>query len=305
MSLSRDKRPRLVVITRKTPLQLLLERFSTLGQAEFYLRSRAESILPLIEQDERAQAGLRRVEQAMPSDWQKVRLDRAELSRFLFAPDDVAVIVGQDGLVPNVAKYLSGQLAIGINPDPGENEGVLCPHSPAAAPAIIQWLTQRSSQFRIEPRTMVRAEREDGQVLCALNEVFIGHRSHQSARYQLRLADQVERQSSSGVIVASGTGASGWMRSIVRQRQLEIPPLTATDARLAWFVREPWPSKVTFDELNFGLLEANQNIVLRSEMGEGGQVFADGIEADALEFLNGQTLSVRRADNAFNLVMPH
>jgi hypothetical protein len=32
---------------------------------------------------------------------------------------------------------------------------------------------------------MVQAELDDGQRLLALNEIFVGHRTHQSARYRL------------------------------------------------------------------------------------------------------------------------
>ncbi len=51
-------------------------------------------------------------------------MSRPELNRFLFEPEDVVIAVGQDGLVANVAKYLSGQMVVGVNPLP-ENRRVL------------------------------------------------------------------------------------------------------------------------------------------------------------------------------------
>jgi hypothetical protein len=44
---------------------------------------------------------------------------------------------------------------------------------------------------------MVDARLDDGRRLLALNEVFLGHASHQSARYALEVADEAERHSSS------------------------------------------------------------------------------------------------------------
>lgn len=42
-------------------------------------------------------------------------IKRAHFDRFVFAPEDVVIAVGQDGLVANVAKYLDGQPVLGIN----------------------------------------------------------------------------------------------------------------------------------------------------------------------------------------------
>ena len=149
------------------------------------------------------------------------------------------VVVGQDGLVPNAAKYLSGQLAIGINPDPERYDGVLCQHPPAAMEALLDWVAARNGPgFRIEHRVMAIAMREDGQRLLALNEVFLGHQTHQSARYRIQAGPVEERHSSSGVICSTGTGSTGWARSLSGQIGLADPLPKPEEPRLAWFVRE-------------------------------------------------------------------
>src|SRR5690606_8883165 len=71
----------------------------------------------------------------------------------------------------------------------------------------------RVATLPVDALTMVRADLDDGQHLTALNEVFVGHPSHQSARYTLRCAAGAERQPSSGVLVATGTGAAGQRRT--------------------------------------------------------------------------------------------
>jgi hypothetical protein len=300
-----SRRPRLVLVTRKSPLELLLERHGTLAQARFYLESRRQGLGWYQEAHERTRDGLGRVMAAIPPDRRRVRVDRADLDRFLFAPDDVVLVVGQDGLVPNAAKYLNGQLVIGINPDPARYDGVLCRHDPASLPRLLGWLDAPTGRtYRVERRPMALAEREDGQRLLALNEVFVGHRSHQSARYRLRVGGREERQSSSGLICATGTGATGWALSIARQRQLEGELPTPEEPRLAWFVREPFPSVASGTDLDFGLLGPSESIELVSELGEDGVIFADGIESDRIEFLDGQTVRIGLAEQALNLVMP-
>ncbi len=299
-----NSRPRIVLITRKTPLEQLLDRHGTNGQAQFYLRSRGQSITEYEAAHERLVAGFARVVSALPADQRRVRVDRGSLDRFLFAPDDVAMVVGQDGLVPNVAKYLEGQLLVGVNPDPKRYDGVLCRNTPASVGAVLRWLATGVGAFAIEERAMAVAEREDGQRLLALNEVFVGHRTHQSARYVLRCGGREERHSSSGVICSTGTGATGWCRSIAEQRGLTAELPGPADPRLAWFVREPFPSVATGTSLNFGLLERGDSLELTSLLGEDGVIFADGIESDRIDFLDGQTVRISLAPRSLRLLVP-
>ncbi|MDR1349613.1 MAG: hypothetical protein LBJ59_02310, partial [Zoogloeaceae bacterium] len=49
----------------------------------------------------------------------------------------------------------------------------------------------------------------------AVNDFFIGQRTHISARYILKHEGLKEPQSSSGVIVSTGLGSTGWMKSII------------------------------------------------------------------------------------------
>jgi hypothetical protein len=297
-------RPRVVLVTRKTPLELLHEQHGTLGQARFYLQSRGQDIAWAEQAHGRVESALAAVQAAIPPDQRRTRIDRGDLDRFLFAPDDVVLVVGQDGLVPNVAKYLDGQLVIGVNPEADRVDGVLCRHRADATARLLDWVERRDGRYRVEARPMAVAEREDGQRLLALNEVFVGHPSHQSARYRLHVGGREERQSSSGVICATGTGGTGWALSIARERGLvdELP--SPEEPRLAWFVREPWPSPTTGATLDHGVLGVRDRLALVSEMPENGVVFADGMEQDHLAFLAGQTVRVGIAERALNLVIP-
>jgi len=300
--------PRIVLVTRRTPLEALLERFGTRGQAEFYLRTRGQDLGWAQGVHDKLQQALRMVQGAIPSWQRSVRVDRDDLDRFLFAPDDVVVIVGQDGLVPNVAKYLRGQTVVGFNPNPAEYDGVLCRHPtqfalPLLAFACGSGAAREDAGFRIEERCMALARREDGQELRSLNEVFVGHQSHQSARYRIGIEQRRERHSSSGVIAATGTGATGWARSIASQRGIAEPLPAPVDPRLAWFVREPFPSVATGTAVNFGYVEAGTPLLLESEMDEGGVIFADGIESDRLEFLAGQRCEIGLAPERLRLVV--
>ena len=284
--------PRLVLVTRETEYDELMVRHATPGQARAFLRRRGQSLEGLDRQRDTLGGMLAAIRAGVPKGWRIAAVRRAELDRFLFAPEDVVVAVGQDGLVANVAKYLHGQPIIGVNADPERNAGVLVPHAPGDVPALLPLAA--AGTLRTEPRTMVQAELDDGQMLLALNEVFIGHSSHQSARYQLSWAGREELQSSSGLIVATGTGASGWALSISRATGIEVA-LAPGEAAGMFLVREPWPSRSTAAGIVSGRLGPGDSLVVASRMNEGGVVFADGMEHDRLDFAWGRTLTVRLA----------
>ncbi|MGH3659655.1 MAG: hypothetical protein ACRDUA_23655, partial [Micromonosporaceae bacterium] len=152
-------------------------------------------------------------------------------------------------------------------------------------------------------RAMVRADTDDGQTLLGLNEVYVGHASHQSARYLLGTPDgHRERQSSSGVVVGTGTGATGWCASLAAQRT-GAPPLPAPEAdTLCWFVREAWPSPATGTTLTAGTLGAAESLELTCES-ERLVAFADGLESDHVPLVWGQRLTLGVAGRRLRLVV--
>ena len=294
--------PRVVLITRETEYERLLATHATRGQAAFFLSSRGQSINELEARHHRFTAALETVSRHVPSRWRRNRVDRAELERFLFEPEDLVVAVGQDGLVANVAKYLSGQRVLGINPDQALFDGILVPFS--AHDALQQLVPAMYGDVESQSRVMVEVSLDTGQQLLALNEIFLGHRSHQSARYRVDVTTGQEHQSSSGMIIATGTGATGWARSINRSRKdaLELP--APEDRKLAYYVREAFPSNATGTAISTGLLTDQAQLRVRSEMNEGGVIFGDGIESDYLEFNWGVQAEVRVARQTLELVMP-
>ena len=291
--------PRMVLITRETDYEMLVARHATRGQTEFFLRARRQTVNESEQRHLALQAALAELRAGIPRGWRVAQVRRADLDRFLFAPEDVVVAVGQDGLVANVAKYLTGQPVIGVNPEPDRNPGILVPHDVAGAIRLLA--PAAAGQAATEERTMLRAELDSGQALLALNEVFVGHASHQSARYVIAQGERSEAQSSSGVIVASGTGATGWALSIGRATGFDVA-LAPTERAAMFLVREPWPSLATGATIAAGRLSAGERLRVVSRMNEGGVVFADGMEQDRLPFGWGATLSVAVAEQRLRLV---
>ncbi|MCJ2032516.1 hypothetical protein MKK50_24415 [Methylobacterium sp. J-043] len=300
--------PRAVFVTRETDYELLIARHATRGQARFFLESRGQGLAQVEARHERFHAVLAQARAAVPGEWRQALVRRADLDRFLFAADDVVVAVGQDGLIANVAKYLGAQPVIGVNPAPDLYDGVLARNPVERLPRLLPAIA--AGDVGIERRTMVQAVIDGAERLFALNEIFVGHRSHQSARYRIEAPRsgeaqgeaeiEAEEQSSSGLIVASGTGATGWARSISEATRLGLS-LAPDERAVGYWVREPFPSVATATRLRAGKL-TDAPLVVTSRMNEGGVIFADGIEQDFLGFGWGRQVRIAPADRVLHLV---
>ncbi|MDQ1633584.1 MAG: hypothetical protein QOJ32_393 [Frankiaceae bacterium] len=292
--------PRAVLISRRTELDELLARHGTRGQAAFFLRTRGRTLDEVEQRHEAQQQALATVSAGVPADWRRGQLDRDDVSRFLFAPDDVVVVVGQDGLVANTAKYLDGQPVVGVDPEPARNPGVLVPHRPDAVAGLLPAVVEGGRP--VELRTMVEVTTDDGQQLRALNEIYVGSPAHQTARYELHAPGAAaEQQASSGVLVGTGTGATGWCRSAWLERHSAVRLPGPVEPELAWFVREAWPSPSTRTTCTEGVCGPGQalELLVRSDR---LVAFGDGIEADALTLSWGQSVRIAASAQHLRLV---
>lgn len=293
-----DSDRKIVLVTRRTRLQELVARYNTAEQAQFQAERLGMDFGDFLTEDATYQAAVIEAETCLAQHGRLQRLDRNFLPNFLFPPGAFVVVVGQDGLVANTLKYLRDQPILAINPDPARFDGALLPFALADLPKLLSdvW----SGHREIREVTMARARLSDGQQLLAVNDFFIGARSHVSARYELDLAECHERQSSSGIIVSTGLGSTGWLRSVLtgatavaggraseETTALRERGFAWDERRLVFSVREPFPSRWSQAGLVFGEIQPTIPLRVRSLMPEGGIIFSDGIEGDGLDFRSG------------------
>lgn len=304
---------KIILVTRKTRLEELVERFNTREQAKFYLEHMGLDFGDYDREHATYTAALGRLRRDLDGLAKLHVVERGFLPNYLFAPSDLVVTVGQDGLVVNAAKYLGGQPVVAVNPDPARYDGILLPFTPAKARAGVLRVLEDTARFH--QITMAEVVLNDGQRLLAFNDFLVGQKTHLSARYSLTWRERTERQSSSGVLVSTGAGSTGWLSStqhmaagvsrlLLGSKAPKLPQLRLSwdDPRLAFVVREPFRSKVTGVELTAGLLEPGEELRLESLMPEGGVIFSDGVEADAVAFRSGAVATVRAAEQRTRLV---
>lgn len=326
---------KIVLVTRETRLAGLKKRFSTRSQAKFYVkqavqaeRLRAAPKMALSEvarqadiaysdyenEDQFYQESLDRLHAELDLGLRVQVIDRSFLPTFIFGPNDIVVTVGQDGLVANTAKYALGLPIVAVNPDPRRFDGVLLPFGVADAGAAV--LRVIEGKFCAREVTLAEARLGDHQRMLAFNDLFIGARSHVSARYRIERQGHFEAQSSSGVLVSTGAGSTGWLSSVFNMAQglAQVvggtsPPIRAVrmrweDPRLAFVVREPFVSKHSAAGIVAGMIEPRQELILESLMPSDGVIFSDGIESDYLQFNSGAIVHIRSASERARLVVP-
>lgn len=301
----------IVVVTRKTRLEELIQRFNSRAQAKFYIEHGGSDFSEYEREHEVYQQALASVKEALDEDLKIQVMDRSFVSTYLFSDRDIILVLGQDGLVANTAKYVAGQPIIAINPDPERYDGLLLPFDVPETRTILDAVQE--DQARTRSVTLAEAVLEDGQRLLAFNDLFIGPASHVSARYRIRHEDRSEVQSSSGIIVSTGAGSTGWLSSLFNmaagmaafggEAAPRAPRLAWDDSRLAFIVREPFKSRHSQADLVAGLVQEGGELILESTMPSGGVIFSDGIEKDYLAFNSGAIARVRVASQSASLVV--
>jgi hypothetical protein len=303
---------KLVIVTRRTRLDELVARFNTPGQARFYLEHSGGNYAEYQQEHDtygRALDGLRR---ALDLGLPRQLLDRSLVSTYSFAPGDLIVTLGQDGLVANTAKYVGSQPIVAVNPDPRRFDGILMPFGLGQVRQGVELVLKGGAPVRRV--TLAEARLKDGQRLLAFNDLFVGAKTHVSARYRIAWKDRQEEQSSSGVLVSTGVGSTGWMSSVFRMaagvatftggQPGDILRLDWEDPRLLFAVREPFQSRHSQAGLVAGLVQPDEPLALQSRMPSGGVIFSDGMEQDYLEFNAGASVEIRTAAQQAVLVLP-
>lgn len=302
---------RVLIVRRATRLEELIARFNTKPQARFYIESAGGDFADYDSEDAAYRRSLEEVVRALQGEAKVQVIDRGYLPNYVFADDEMVVVVGQDGLVANVAKYALARPIVGVNPEPVRYDGVLLPFDAKSASGAVRQVL--SGHCAIQHVSMAEVELNDGQHLLAFNDFFIGVRTHVSARYRIAAGQKEEEQSSSGVLVSTGAGSTGWLSSVFNMAagiarftgaRVAVPhPLPWSARELRYVVREPFVSRTTRATIVAGALKERQSLKIESHMPVNGVIFSDGVEQDFLNFNSGAIAQIGLAPVSAQLVV--
>ena len=302
---------KIVLITRKTRLEGLIERFNTRSQAKFYIEHAGGDFADYEREDDAYRGSLDLLRRALDFGMPVQVVDRSLIPTFQFQKEDAVVTLGQDGLVANTAKYAGFQPIVAFNPEPSRFDGILVPFLPNQARLALTRVFENRAKVR--EITIAAVTLNDGQRLLAFNDLFLGARTHVSALYRISCGDRSEVQSSSGVLVSTGAGSTGWVSSAFNMASgiagfrggapIERIQMSWEDPRLLYVVREPFLSRHSEVGIVAGIIQGGESLVLESLMPSGGVIFSDGIESDYLEFNSGSVARISTAEQRARLVV--
>lgn len=299
-----------IIVRNKTRLETLIERFNTKAQAKFYIERSGVKFEDYEKEHEVFHTSLSSVQRQLSGIIKNKIVDRTFLPSFLFNDKQLVVVVGQDGLVANAAKYVNGIPIVAVNPDTERYDGVLLPFNPGNFTGAVEKVLKGVHATR--KIFFAEALLNDGQRLLAFNDLFIGAATHVSARYKISFNNKSEEHSSSGIIVSTQAGSTGWLSSIFNmasgmQQFLDNHTtkkrVSLKEDQLLFAVREPFASKRTQTGIQAGFLNNRNKLLIESLMPNNGVIFSDGIESDFLKFNSGSIATIGVAKEKANLVL--
>jgi NAD kinase len=299
-----------IIVKNKTRLESLIERFNTQAQAGFYIARQGGHIEDYELEHEIFHNSLSSLQTQLSKVIKHKIVERAFMPSYIFSEKNIIIIIGQDGLVANTAKYSKGIPMVAVNPDKQRYDGVLLPFDTSNFLSAVE--NVMANNYRSKTMRFAEARLNDGQRLLAFNDLFIGASTHISARYKISFNNNTEEQSSSGLIVSTPAGSTGWLSSVFNmaygvagmfEKNLQPKKPKLGDNQLIFAVREPFQSIRTQIGITAGLINNQNPLTIESLMPANGVIFSDGIETDFLKFNSGSIASIGIAEETAKLVM--
>ena len=195
---------------------------------------------------------------------------------------ELVIVVGGDGTVLEVSHYVKNTPILGVNSDPGLSIGFFCCYNKDTIPQALENIDD-------QPRTTLsRLELVlNGQHLpeLVLNDVLVAHANPAAtSRYKVKANGKEKKYISSGVLVCTPVGSTGWMY----QEGGEVMNLSATNLQfINRGVRDAQPQFTDGLEIHYRTRE--------------GKIYVDGAHVQH-ELTLGDDLVVKASSSPITIV---
>lgn len=203
-----------------------------------------------------------------------------------FRGKDLIISVGGDGTVLNSSQYIIDRTPMLAVRSDRRSLGVLCEIDAQDFEQALERIVR--DDYEVQEWTRVEG-RFGSRRLFALNEVFVGARHNPSmARYEIVFGGKRETQMSSGIVITTGAGSTGWYANIPGSDG----GFPRTSKELRFIVREH--NVACRYAMTKGTIRKGEVMTVRSKMNVDGCVSFDGDFGKRMfEFGRGDVLRVR------------
>ena len=208
---------------------------------------------------------------------------------------DLIIVVGGDGTFLKTTRHVFDDTPVlPVSSDTKYNEAFYSKATPQDFAKKFEKLINGKSTTVKLPRLEAKINGKTAKAL-AVNEVFVGSaHPYQTSRYVLKVKRKEEFQKSSGVLITTRSGRTGWAMSAAKKR-LNVPK-----NGLGYVVREPYSGRLTKPKLLQGVLTPQNKIKIKSSMHRGIVVIDSS--SKELKFTDGSKLEVTISKKTLTLV---
>ena len=213
-----------------------------------------------------------------------------------FQGRDLVISVGGDGTVLNTSHYVLDSTPVLTIKSDTRSQGALCIVQPSEIEEAIEKLIEgrfsQESWSRIEGKLGNRTD-------IALNEILIGNKyTPKAAVYEISLNGKTEKQMSSGLIITTGAGSTGFYSNIAGNDGKF--PKTSGELR---FIATAYKADANYRMVK-GKITPGESIEIRSFMNIEGIVSFDGDTQKRMnDFPRGSRVVVRVSDKPLNVIV--
>ncbi|GMT49717.1 MAG: hypothetical protein IEMM0008_1256 [bacterium] len=185
---------------------------------------------------------------------------------------DLIVSIGGDEHFKYVIhNSVQGKLVLNVRSDNLKSEGALSTCNRFNLKEMIDQI--RSESYLMENWVRLEARLNDQLIESAIDTIYVGTKNGtRMSRYVLHFKDAVEEQKSSGLLIVTGAGSTGWFRSA---GGTSFPRNAMTGKFLA---REIYVGTKTGNSMRNGVFHEEETIEIHSLMDDQGIVEIDSIK---------------------------
>lgn len=228
----------------------------------------------ILSSHERQKQELNKLKQLLPN---ALFISRDEFTNDIATRADLVIAFGGDNHFQYVSHFINDKLILGINSDPVSSEGALTYFTVDSFSNELNNI--KAGKYNIEEWTRLGVYFNGNYVGLATSEVFIGEKERKNmSRHILEFGKKKEEQKCSGLIVATGTGATGWYDSSCRYLYENGNKFSKIESSGRFLITEPYNGKHSNYSMLEGKLNINEELLIHSLNDSSGIVTLDCIE---------------------------